>query len=114
MSSPAATIDIISSKGLPTSRKTSAFFPPTNSYHFRLYAYVLMDYHIQLLIETKDVSLSKVLQGINQSYTLYFNKAYKTRGHLFQDRYKTILCDQERYFLALLNTSTIILFGRGS
>ena len=71
-------------------------------YHFRLYAYVLMGNHVHLLIETKDVPLSKVLQGINQSYTLYFNRTYKTSGHLFQGRYKAILCDQERYLLALL------------
>ena len=71
-------------------------------HHFRLYAYVLMSNHLHLLIETQDVPLSKSLQGINQSYTMYFNRKYRTVGHLFQGRYKAILCDQERYLLALL------------
>lgn len=71
-------------------------------HHFRLYAYVLMSNHIHLLIETQEVPLSKSLQGINQSYTMYFNRTYRTVGHLFQGRYKAILCDQERYLLALL------------
>ena len=57
------------------------------SHSFRLYAYVLMSNHIHLLVETGAVPLSKILQGINQSYTAYFNKTYKTVGHLFQGRY---------------------------
>jgi REP element-mobilizing transposase RayT len=71
-------------------------------YHFRLYAYVLMGNHVHLLIETCDTALSKILQGINQSYTMYFNKKYRTVGHLFQGRYKAILCDRDRYLLELL------------
>lgn len=70
--------------------------------HFRIYAYVLMSNHLHLLIETQDIPLSKSLQGINQSYTMYFNRKYRTVGHLFQGRYKAILCDRERYLLALL------------
>ncbi|MHB8844296.1 MAG: transposase [Nitrospirota bacterium] len=71
-------------------------------YSFHLYAYVLMGNHVHLLIETKETPLSKILQGINQSYTLYFNRRYKTVGHLFQGRYKAILCDREAYLLGLL------------
>ena len=61
-----------------------------------------MGNHIHLLIETKETPLSKILQGVNQSYTLYFNSKYKTVGHLFQGRYKAILCDREAYLLGLL------------
>ena len=43
----------------------------------------------------------KVMQGINQTYTMYFNKKYRTVGHLFQGRYKAILCDREAYLLGL-------------
>lgn len=69
---------------------------------FRLYAYVLMSNHVHLLIETGAAPLSKILQGINQSYTAYFNRAYKTVGHLFQGRYKAILCDRDQYLLSLV------------
>ena len=71
-------------------------------YHFHLYAYVLMPNHVHLLIETQDTRLSKILQGVNQRYTMYYNRRYKTVGHLFQGRYKAILCDRDRYLLALL------------
>ncbi len=71
-------------------------------YPFFLYAYALMGNHVHLLIETQETPLCKILQGINQSQTLYFNRKYKTAGHLFQGRYKVILCDKDRHFLALV------------
>jgi len=71
-------------------------------YHCAIYAFVLMSNHVHILIETKDAPLSKVFQGINQSYTVYFNKKYDTVGHLFQGRYKALLCDRENYLLSLL------------
>ena len=38
-------------------------------YGFRLYAYVLMSNHVHLLMETKSVAVSKIMQGIQASYT---------------------------------------------
>jgi putative transposase len=61
-----------------------------------------MGNHIHLLLETRDVPLSRIMQGINQSYTLYFNRKYREVGHLFQGRYKAILCDRDAYLLSLL------------
>jgi REP element-mobilizing transposase RayT len=71
-------------------------------YGFVLYAYVLMSNHVHLLMEAGTVSLSKVLQGLQQSYTLYFNRKYGLVGHLFQGRYKAILCDRDAYLLELV------------
>ena len=69
---------------------------------FILHSYVLMSNHLHILIETPKVPLSKIMQGINQSYTMYFNRKYGTAGHLFQGRYKAILCDRDRYQLSLV------------
>jgi len=71
-------------------------------YVFLLYAYVLMGTHIHLLIETRQVPLSKILQGINQRFTMYFNWRHGTVGHLLQGRYKSILCDRDAYLLNLV------------
>src|SRR4030066_309963 len=71
-------------------------------YKYRLYSYALMNNHIHLLLETQDFPLSKIQQGINQSYTMYFNKKHKTVGHLLQGRYKAILCDKDKYLLSLI------------
>ena len=71
-------------------------------YGFWVYAYVLMGTHVHLLIETGQVPLSKILQGINQRFTMYFNWRHGTVGHLFQGRYKAILCDKDAYLLSLV------------
>jgi putative transposase len=73
-----------------------------NRYHYALYGYVLMGNHVHLLMETNEIVLSRILQGINQSYTMYFNRKYATVGHLFQGRYKAILCDKDSYLLSLV------------
>ncbi len=71
-------------------------------YGFRLYAYVLMPNHVHLLMETKSVPLSKIMQGIQASYTQSYNRRHRKVGHLFQGRYKAILCDRNAYLLELV------------
>ncbi|MFQ5852070.1 MAG: transposase [Candidatus Binatia bacterium] len=71
-------------------------------YQCKLFAYTLMSNHVHLIIETGETPLSKVLQGLNQSYTQYYNLRWRTVGHLFQGRYKAILCDRDKYLLALV------------
>ena len=69
---------------------------------FTLYASVLMSNHVHLLLETGKTPLSKILQGIQFTYTQYYNRRYGTTGHLFQGRYKAILCDRDAYLLELV------------
>jgi REP element-mobilizing transposase RayT len=71
-------------------------------YEFKVYAYVLMSNHVHLLLETGQVPLSRIMQGLQLRYTGYFNKKYKKVGHLFQGRYKAILCDRDPYLLELV------------
>jgi len=56
-------------------------------YNFILYAFCLLPGHYHLLIETKDKNISKIMQAINTSYSLYFNNKYKRQGHLLQGRF---------------------------
>lgn len=71
-------------------------------YKFKIYAYCIMDNHVHLLIEAGDVPISKIMQGIQQSFTQYYNKKYNRTGHVFQQRYKAQLCDKERYLWQLI------------
>lgn len=71
-------------------------------YDFLLYAYVLMPNHAHLLLETGASPLSRIMQGLQQSYTLYFNRRYRLQGHLFQGRYKALLCQKDLYLLELV------------
>lgn len=73
-----------------------------HQFGFSLYAYVLMPNHVHLLLETGKVPLARVMQGVQQSYTAYFNKRYRLSGHCFQGRYKGILCNQDAYLLTLV------------
>jgi len=68
----------------------------------RIYAYCLMPNHVHLLLESGSDPLGKFMQGLQQSYTQYFNRRYRKVGHLFQGRYKAIICDRDKYLLALL------------
>ncbi len=69
---------------------------------YHLHAYVLMENHIHHLIEIGQTPLSKVMQNLLFRYTGYWNRRHKKRGHLFQGRYKAILCDEESYLLELI------------
>jgi len=71
-------------------------------YGFTVYAYVLLSNHVHLLLETGKTPLSKIVQGIQFTYTQYYNRRYGKVGHLFQGRYKAILCDRDAYLLELV------------
>ncbi len=57
---------------------------------------------MHLLVETGSTPLAKFMQGLQQSYTQHFNRSYRKVGHLFQGRYKAIICDRDKYLLALV------------
>lgn len=63
-----------------------------------------MTNHVHLLMEVEKHPLGKIMQGLQPSYTLYFNRKYKLVGHLFQGRYKDILCDRDSYLLELVRS----------
>lgn len=69
---------------------------------FKLYAYCIMNNHIHLLIEVNDTPLSQIMQRVQQVYTQWFNRKYNRTGHVFQQRYKALLCDKENYLLQLV------------
>jgi putative transposase len=67
----------------------------------RVHAYVLMDNHYHLLIETPRGGLNRALRYLNGVYTQAFNRRHRRVGHLFQGRYKAILVEKDAYLLEL-------------
>ena len=65
-----------------------------------IYAYCLMDNHVHLLLHEEGDNLARLIKRINVSFVYYFNKKYKRIGHLFQDRFKSEIIDNENYLLA--------------
>lgn len=68
-------------------------------YNCHIYAYCLMTNHIHLLVYDNGSDISKFMQGLNLSYTIYFNRTYGRCGHLFQDRFKSIIIKSNSHFL---------------
>ena len=64
---------------------------------FYLYAYCLMPNHFHLLMEMQDDPVSRIMQRVLTTYSQYHNRKYKKIGHLFQGRYKAILCQSDQY-----------------
>jgi len=69
---------------------------------FFLYAYCLMSNHVHLLIERQVNTVGRVMQRLLTAYAQYYNRRYRRVGHLFQGRYKAILCQSDRYLSELV------------
>jgi len=67
-----------------------------------VYAWVLMDNHVHLLFKSGKHGISTVMRKLLTWYAQYFNRRHNRTGHLFENRYKSILCDEENYLLALV------------
>ncbi len=65
------------------------------------HAWVLMDNHYHLLLETPTPNLSLAVRHLNGVYTQSFNRRHQRVGHLFQGRFKAIIVEKEAYLLEL-------------
>ena len=66
-----------------------------------VHAYVLMDNHYHLLIETPTDNLSRGMRQLNGVYTQRFNSTHGSGGRVFQGRFKAVLVEREPYLLEL-------------
>jgi REP element-mobilizing transposase RayT len=60
-------------------------------YRFRIHAYVLMDNHHHLLVQTPEANLSRGMQWFNTSYAAWFNARHQCVGTLWQGRYRAVV-----------------------
>lgn len=68
---------------------------------FTVYAYVLMPNHVHWLLKTGFTPLPEIIQRMHSTYARWFNHRHERVGHLFQDRYKSFVCDTDSYLLVL-------------
>jgi len=71
------------------------------SYDIVLYAYVLMNNHYHLLIRTLKANLSRFIQRLNTSYSLYYRYKHKKPGHCFQGRFGAKIIQSDSYLKSL-------------
>ena len=66
------------------------------------YAWVLIPNHFHLLLRTGPVPLSSIMRRLLTGYAVGYNLRHRRCGHLFQNRYKSILCEEDPYLLELV------------
>jgi REP element-mobilizing transposase RayT len=66
------------------------------------YAWALMPNHFHLLLRTGNAPIFKVMSRLLSGYAGSFNRRHRRSGHLFQNRYKSILCQEDSYLLELV------------
>ncbi|HHE74568.1 MAG TPA: transposase [Desulfobacteraceae bacterium] len=66
------------------------------------FAWALMPNHIHMLIRTGHTTISTVMQRLLTGYSIGFNRRHKRHGHVFHNRFKSILCQEEIYLLELV------------
>jgi len=66
------------------------------------YAWALLPNHFHLLMKTGNVPIATVMRRLLTGYAVTFNRRHRRTGHLFQNRYKSILCQEDPYFLELV------------
>lgn len=67
-----------------------------------VYAWVLMTNHVHILFKSGGKGISAVMRKLLTGYAIYYNKRHRRTGHLFENRYKSIICDEDNYLLALI------------
>lgn len=65
-------------------------------------AFALLSNHVHLLVRTGTSPVASLMRRLLTGYAVSFNKRHKRSGHLFQNRYKSILCEEDPYFLQLV------------
>lgn len=68
----------------------------------KVYAWVLMGTHVHILLRSGPKGLAKYMRRLLTGYAITYNRRHSRRGYLFQDRYKSIVCDEDNYFTELV------------
>jgi putative transposase len=66
------------------------------------YAWALMSNHAHFLFRSSNTGLSALMRRLLTGYAIYFNHRYNRHGQLFQNRYKSIICQEDIYFKELI------------
>jgi putative transposase len=66
------------------------------------YAWALIPNHFHLLLRTGKVSISTVMRRVLTGYAIGYNYRHRRSGHLFQNRFKSILCQEDPYLKELI------------
>src|SRR5215204_6020592 len=72
-------------------------------YGWAIHAWVILDNHVHLLVETTQPELSSGMHRLNGLHAMAFNKRYRRVGHLFQNRFESRVVEGDRYLEVVTN-----------
>ncbi len=67
-----------------------------------IYAWSLMTNHAHILLRSSSAGLSSFMRKLLTGYAGYYNRRHNRHGHLFQNRYKSIVVEEDSYFKELV------------
>ncbi len=67
-----------------------------------LYAWAVLPNHAHLLLRSGPAGLPRFMRRLLTGYALAYNRRHRRYGHLFQNRYKSIVCEEDTYFRELV------------
>ena len=67
-----------------------------------VYGWALLTNHAHLLLRSGPDGLPRLMRRFLTGYAQAYNRRHQRHGHLFQNRYKSIVCEEDRYFVELL------------
>jgi len=66
------------------------------------FAWALIPNHLHLLLRTGATPIATVMRRLLTGYAVSFNRRHRRHGQLFQNRYKSILCQEDAYLVELV------------
>jgi REP element-mobilizing transposase RayT/RNA:NAD 2'-phosphotransferase (TPT1/KptA family) len=67
-----------------------------------IFAWALLSNHAHILLRSSDSGISHFMCRLLTGYAINYNLRHRRHGHLFQNRYKSIICEEDSYFLELV------------
>ena len=66
------------------------------------YGWALMTNHVHMIFKTGLSPVATVMRRLLTGYAVSFNRRHRRHGQLFQNRYKSFLCEEEVYLKELV------------
>lgn len=79
--------------------RLSVILPETHTF---CYAWAFLDNHAHFLFRSGEAGISRVMGRLLTGYAVTFNHKYNRHGQLFQNRYKSIICQEDAYLRELV------------
>lgn len=68
----------------------------------KIFAFALMTNHAHILLKSGKPGLSKYMRRFLTRYAGAYNRRHNRHGYLFQNRYKSLVCEEDTYFQELV------------